>query len=98
MAKYISPYLMRRRHGWGPKGRTCGECISCVTDDLEEESVCTHEKSPNKPFVIAPEFPACGLFKSHWQHERELLEAQGQLTISFSSASSASPREEVSCV
>jgi len=81
MGKIISPYLMRREHGWGPKGKTCGECICCVTDDPEEESVCTHEKAPTYPFIITPEFLACRLFKSQWQHERELLESSGQMRI-----------------
>jgi hypothetical protein len=81
VGEFISPYLMRRIHGWGPKGKVCGDCISCILDDIDhdEESVCAHEKAPKYPFIISPEFPACRLFKSQWQHERELLEAQGQM-------------------
>ena len=83
MGREISPYVMRRLHGWGPKSRTCGECIFCVTDDPKEESICTHSEILYNPFYVEPEFKACGLFKSQWQRERELLEQAGQQTINF---------------
>ena len=70
MIVYISPYYMRRIHGWGPKGKTCGDCISCVTDDPDDllyESECMHREVPHKPFLIEPQFKACGLLKSQWQ-------------------------------
>ena len=85
----LSPYLMRRVHGWGPKGRTCADCyfLSIPEDepdfndmDFECCGYCSHAQSPAF-YAVLGEFKACGLFRSQWQHERELLEAQGQQSI-----------------
>jgi hypothetical protein len=35
-------------------------------------------------FVVGLGFKACGLFKSQWQYERDLLEAQGQQKLPLS--------------
>jgi hypothetical protein len=78
MSRVISPHLMRRKAGKGPKNRTCGDRIFCEQDDEESEGYCLHEERPFSPFFVEPEFRACGHFKSQWQLERELLEASGQ--------------------
>jgi hypothetical protein len=81
--EYYSPFLMRRLHGWGPKGRICEDCLSYLEDDAELEPLCIHEKAPHEFFVVSPMFKACGLFKSQWQYEREVLEASGQQRLPF---------------
>jgi hypothetical protein len=79
----ISSFFMRRMHGWGPNGKFCADCISMQKDDIDiGDGYCRHPKA-SKKFVVYGEFKACGLFKSQWQYERELLEAQGQRRIPF---------------
>ncbi|MGA3114835.1 MAG: hypothetical protein ABSF90_10445 [Syntrophobacteraceae bacterium] len=84
----ISAYLMRRTYGWGPKARTCEECIYCEGDNPDElllepaeEAWCRNKKAPKRNFIIYRSSNACGLFRSDWHHERELLETQGQRRI-----------------
>jgi hypothetical protein len=85
MERIISPHLMRRRAGRGPHGKVCAECISYEEDDAEYEGLCIHQERPFNPFYVERLFPACGLFRSECQYERELLEAQGQLRLGMCS-------------
>jgi hypothetical protein len=49
----------------------------------EEDGICRHAKVPHGDFIVGRYFKSCGLFKSHWQYDRELLEAQGQKRLPF---------------
>jgi hypothetical protein len=85
MSEHTTPYYMRRKYGWGPKDRTCGECVSFRGDesgDCPEGGFCAHEKAEASQ-AVCPETKACRLFKSTWRAERELLEAAGQQCIQF---------------
>ena len=101
MSGELSPYLMRRVHGWGPKGRSCAECVflSIPEDDPDFNDMdfeccgyCSHAQAPVS-FMVLGEFKACGLFRSQRQRERELLEAQGQQSL-FTLPASCSSRQK----
>ena len=90
----ISPYVMLRAHGRGPKGKTCGDCVHLGSLDIffgkdeefmEPTSLGTCMKANAVGgrlfFAVYRNWDACGLFRSQWQYERELLESQGQIRM-----------------
>lgn len=84
----ISPYLMRREHGAGPRGKTCEDCahfrfLDEDEDDLDlRAGICEKGKPAHSlHFYVCPEWLVCGLFVSRERAEHEMLEDLGQLRL-----------------
>jgi hypothetical protein len=79
-------YMMRRRHGKGPQGRKCGECVFAKAPkdgpDYEGELHCKPDGA-RRPHLVEELWPACGRFESPWRRERQALEQLGQRRIEF---------------
>ncbi len=82
----FSPWIMRRLHGDGPQGRTCGDCCKFVgiedaldqgDFDPDKEGYCGSTQASGKKFIVDKAWLACALFKSHEAADKELLEALG---------------------
>jgi len=76
--------MMRRRHGRGQSGRSCGECVWAKKPMGGDEGE-RHCKTGRArcAHVVGEDWPACGHFKTPWRIERELLEQLGQKCIEF---------------
>lgn len=74
---------MIRRHGRFHAEKTCGECINfeAIEDEDRFEEFFRCKRGPCSGFEVQSWFPACRLFRSEWQLERETLESLGQMRM-----------------